>query len=122
MSEGKYGTCRFCGQSKLVTTVGDVSQSELDMMVTDSCDCPDAKSDRRVRERKKKKDEYLESFSIENVRQFMQECLDAVDKWDSGIKDVQVRLDDGWTHKIYLNKDSDLKIKTTKKNEEETTI
>lgn len=123
MSEVNRGTCQYCGQSRIVETVGEVSQAERDAMATDQCFCPEAKEARRKAEREKKKTKYLEEkFKGSPAKEFMAHCIEAVDKWDSGIEYVQVKLDNGWTHKVYLNKDSDLKIKITKKNEEETTI
>ena len=39
-----------------------------------------------------------------------------------GLESVQLKLDDGYTHKISLDKDYNLKIKATKTNKKETTL
>lgn len=118
----RSGTCRFCGQSHMVETEA-TDQATIDCMATDMCDCPDAKSERRLQERAQKKKNYLdERFTDGAVRDYMERSLDIVDSLDSGVEYVQVKMTTGHTHKIYMTKDYDLKIKVTKKNEEETTI
>lgn len=113
--------CPYCGQSKMVEDTGDPEQNR--QQAIDSCVCEGAIKERRVKLRNKKKKRYLEQrFDNEADREFIAACIDTVDTWDTGVESVQVKMSDGYTHKIYLNKDNDLKIKATKKNEEEVTI
>ena len=113
--------CPYCGQSKMVEDTGDPEQNR--QQAADSCFCEGAKQVRRIRQRNEKKKKYLdERFINEADREFIAHCIDTVDTWDTGVESVQVKMSDGYTHKIYLNKDNDLKIKATKKNEEEVTI
>ena len=37
------GTCRFCGQQRIIKTVGDITQAKADEIATNECDCTDAK-------------------------------------------------------------------------------
>ena len=123
MSEDNLGYCRYCGQSQIVITVGEVTQEKRNELATDQCHCAQAESAKRKKMREKKKADYLEeNFPDDPLKSFIAQCIDAVDTWDMGVDSVQVKLDDGYTHKIYLNKDHDLKIKATKKNEKETTL
>lgn len=113
--------CPYCGQSKMVEDTGDPDQNR--QQAVDSCYCEGAKSERRKKQREDKKRRYLEQrFTNEADRDFIKACINVVDTWDTGVESVQVKMSDGYTHKIYLNKDNDLKIKATKKNEEEVTI
>lgn len=123
MSEANHGTCQYCGQSRIIETVGEVSQAERDAMATEACNCPEAQSAKRKAERDQKKETYLhEKLANPEHRELMAACIEAVDKWDSGIDWVQIRMTTGEVHKISMTKDYNLKIKVTKKNEEETTI
>ncbi len=124
MSEGKKTAaveCPYCGQIKMVEDTGD--PADLKEKAIDACFCEGAKQQRRIKQRNEKKKRYLEQrFTNEADRDFIARCIDTVDTWDTGVESVQIKMSDGYTHKIYLNKDNDLKIKATKKNEEEVTI
>ena len=119
MSEGNLGHCRFCGQSQIVTTIGDTSQEQRDEMATSLCSCAAAVAEKKKEIKESKKRDYLERFGESPARTFMSRCIEAVDCNGLNIEYVQVRMADGYTHKFYLNKDCDLRIKVTKKNEEE---
>ena len=56
------GKCRFCGQTAIIQTVGEISQDERDIMATDKCMCPEAQSERRKKERR----EAIEKFVRKN--------------------------------------------------------
>ena len=113
--------CPYCGQSKMVEDTGDPDQNR--QQAVDLCFCEGAKSERRMIQRNEKKNKYLnERFKDHPARDFVSMCIETVDTWDTGVESVTFKMADGYTHKIYLNKDNDLKIKATKKNEEEVTI
>ena len=123
MSEDNLGFCKYCGQSQIVVTVGEVSQEKRNEIATGLCQCAQAQEARRKEDRKKKKEDYLEeNFPDDPLKSFVAQCIDAVDTWDMGLESVQLKLDDGYTHKISLDKDYNLKIKATKTNKKETTL
>ena len=45
----EMGTCRFCGQRRLVRFAGGMSQEELDRIATDECNCDGAIRERNIR-------------------------------------------------------------------------
>lgn len=45
----EMGTCRFCGQRRLVRYVGGLTQEELDKIATDECNCDGAIKERNIR-------------------------------------------------------------------------
>ena len=123
MSGDNLGYCKYCGQSQLVVTVGEVDQEKRNELATEMCHCAQAEEAKRKAQRKEKKERYLEdNFPDEPLKSFVCQCIDAVDTWDMGIESVQIKLDDGYTHKISLDKDYNLKIKATKTNKKETTL
>ncbi len=52
----KTGTCRFCGQTKIIEVPDSMPQNEVDEEATLECKCPDAK----VYKEKKEKEEQIE--------------------------------------------------------------
>ena len=130
MSEGKKMVsveCPYCGQAKMVEASENPDKmqaaAEETRLAVEACFCEGAKKERRIKQRNEKKNKYLnERFKDHPARDFVSMCIETVDTWDTGVESVQFKMSDGYTHKIYLNKDNDLKIKATKKNEEEVTI
>ena len=124
MSEGKKMVsieCPYCGQAKMVEASED--PDKMLAAAVEACFCEGAKKERRMMQRIEKKNKYLnERFKDHPAREFVNTCIETVDTWDTGVESVTFKMADGYTHKIYLNKDNDLKIKATKKNEEEVTI
>lgn len=124
MSEGKKMVsveCPYCGQTKMVEASED--PAKMQAAVVEACFCEGAKKERRMIQRNEKKNKYLnERFKDHPARDFVSMCIETVDTWDTGVESVTFKMADGYTHKIYLNKDNDLKIKAVKKNEEEVTI
>lgn len=48
---GAYGTCKYCGNPRFVMKAPtDATQSEIDAIATDECDCEKAEFERTVRE------------------------------------------------------------------------
>ena len=45
----EMGTCRFCGQRRLVRYAGGLTQEELDKIATDECNCDGAIKERNIR-------------------------------------------------------------------------
>lgn len=119
MSEGNMGHCHYCGQGQIVQTVGESTQELRDEIATNKCTCPGALAAKRQQAKEDKKRDYLERFNDGPVKSFMAQCVEAVDCNGLDVEYVQVKMSDGYLHKFYLNKDCDLRIKITKKNEEE---
>ena len=119
MSEGNMGQCHYCGQSRIVETIGETTQTVRDEIATNLCTCPGAMAEKRAQAKASKKRDYLERFKDNPVKEFMSSCIETVDSNCLDIEYIQVKMADGYMHKFYLNKDCDLRIKVTKKNEDE---
>lgn len=115
MMEG-IGTCKYCGQTAMVTTVAEVSQAELDVMVTEKCMCLEASSERRKKERKEKLREYIRKTFDEPLDKFIHDAFQLVD--DVQVDDVTIKIG---SRSIKIWRDSDLytHIKTKRTEDEE---
>lgn len=111
-------TCRFCGQTRLVQTVGDVSQDKLDEVATDQCDCSDAKVYHNRQQKIRRASEWADGY-FENrpsIITLVKTAFQGVTNHDC----EQVQIKDGeWTHTIYLDSDGYLTVKSGKKITEE---
>lgn len=112
------GTCRFCGQTKLLKTVGDITQSQADEMATEGCDCVDAKiwQNRQSKINKAKEWARLRFEHTPNILSIFFEAFELVTNHD--IEKCSIREED-WTHNIFLDSDGFLNVKSSKKVEEE---
>lgn len=110
------GTCKYCGQTAMITTVGEVSQAELDVMATEKCMCQEAQSERRKKERKEKLREYIRKTFDEPLDQFIHDAFELVD--DVHVDDVTIKIG---SRSIKIWRDSDLytHIKTKRTEDEE---
>lgn len=76
---GKIGICAFCGQTRVIETIGEVSQLELDRMATERCLCGEAQAEKRKKARKAKINEFIQrKFPDEKRRALITELSDAV--------------------------------------------
>ena len=110
------GTCKYCGQTAMITTVGEVSQAELDVMATDKCMCQEAQSERRKKERKEKLRDYIRKTFEEPLDRFIHDAFEIVD--DCHVDDVTIKTG---SKSIKIWRDSDLftHIKTKRTEDEE---
>ena len=110
------GTCKYCGQTAMITTVAEVSQAELDCMATDKCMCQEAQSESRKKERKEKLQQYIKKTFEEPLDRFIHDAFEIVD--DQHVDDVTVRTG---SKSIKIWRDSDLftHIKTKRTEDEE---
>ena len=110
------GTCKYCGQTAMITTVAEVSQAELDCMATDKCMCQEAQSERRKKERKEKLREYIRKTFDEPLDKFIHDAFEIVD--DQHVDDVTIKTG---SKSIKIWRDSDLftHIKTKRTEDEE---
>lgn len=112
------GTCKFCGQSRIIKTVGEVTQQEADEIATDECDCEEAKKHHN-RECKIKKANEWAKLRFENTPNVLQIFSIAFrDVTNHDVESVTIKEGD-WTHKVFLNSDGYLTVKSGKKVDEE---
>lgn len=115
--EMQQGTCDYCGQSMTLQTVGELSQAELDAMVTDKCNCPEAKSARRKKERKERIDSFVKKHFDPEVGNLIYNVIPMVEQSD--LTNFSVTLPDERTVKIWVDADAYLRIKIKKTSEED---
>ena len=108
----RFGTCAYCGQGKMIDAPEDKSQAEIDALVTEECNCIDAREVRNKRERREKIEEFVNAHFGENLRPFIHESVDLIDRWDSQINDISIKLIDDYSVKIWRDSDDKLHIKT----------
>ena len=108
----RFGTCAYCGQGKMIDAPEDKSQAEIDALVTEECNCIDAREVRNKRERREKIEEFINSHFGENLRPFIHESVDLIDRWESQINDISIKLIDDYAVKIWKDSDDKLHIKT----------
>lgn len=116
--EKKIGVCRFCGQSMMVETLGDVSQEERDLMATDMCHCPEAEADRRRRDREEKIDAYVDKHFSKQQKPFVLDCIEQVKTWDSGIDEVTIKSGCKQT-KIWVDDNEYIRLRTKATEDDE---
>lgn len=112
----KTGTCAFCGQSVFVDTIGEVSQAELDSIATDKCNCKDAQTERRKRERREKINKYVDKKFPECLRKFVHDAITFVENYDADKITINF---DSQTCTIYMDSDSWLHIKIQRREDDE---
>ena len=108
----RFGTCAYCGQGKMIKAPEDKAQIEIDALVTEECNCIDARAVRNKRERKEKIDDFINSHFAEDIRPFIQDSVDIIDRWDSQINDISIKLIDDFAVKIWKDSDDKLHIRT----------
>lgn len=99
------GSCEYCGQHKMIEVEdANLTKAEVDALVTDQCDCPQAKSERRKRETAKKIEEYIQNEVEPGAKELIKAAVETVR--DYGADSVTVKTNDGWTIKVHLDKDA----------------
>ena len=111
-------TCRFCGQTRLIQTVGDTPQSELDEIATDQCDCEQAKKYHNRQQKIRKATEWANGYfeNMPEVIPLFETAFKAVANFD--VESVQIKAGE-WTHNITIDSDGYLVRKSGKKVTEE---
>lgn len=112
-----YGTCQYCGQMAAVEANEDATQGELDAIASDKCMCPEAQSDRRKKERKKKIDSFVNKHFCDELATIIHYLIKVVE--EQNIEDAVLKLPDGKSVKIWLDGDRYLRIKVKKTEDEE---
>lgn len=112
------GTCKYCGQSKILQTVGDISQKEADERASLECDCTEAKKMQNRQSKINKANKWVEGY-FENCPELIslfKVVFDSVANND--VDKVSIKRGER-THSIFLDSDGYLTIKSSKKVEEE---
>lgn len=112
------GTCKFCGQTRHIETIGDVTQSELDDMATDMCICPESINLKRKNARDKKLKEFIEKrFKSQKLIDFLLEVIKLID--DAVIEDCQITLYPDKVCKIWKSSDMQMNVRIKKTENDE---
>ena len=107
----QIGRCRFCGQTRMLETVGELSQDELDNMATDLCNCPEADTIRRKKERQDKIDEFVEMHFKGHIKDKIYEAIEEVTTLGNGINEIAYKTADDMSIRVYVDADYYLHIK-----------
>lgn len=112
------GVCRHCGQSRLIQTVGEITQDKADEMASSQCDCPEAKKLRNRQSKIHKANEWAElRFErAPEVIALFQEVFRSVT--NNEVEKVSIKANE-WTHNVFLDSDGYLTVKSSKKVDEE---
>ena len=110
------GTCSYCGQTKEINAVGEITQAEADSIATDECTCSEAKTARRKRERKAKISDFVKKHFTPERANFVQTAIALVEGYD--LDKVSLNFDSK-TCTIWLDSDSWLHIKLQKREDDE---
>ncbi len=112
------GVCKYCGQRKLIQTVGEITQAQADEIVTSECDCPDAKKMKNRKSKITKANEWAElRFErTPEVIALFQEVFRSVT--NNEVEKVSIKANE-WTHNVFLDSDGYLTVKSSKKVDEE---
>lgn len=114
------GCCKFCGQSRIIDWNPDepISQAEADELATKDCDCQDARI-MQNRERKIKRAKEWIANRFEGCPEaiiLFNEAVTAVT--NNEVENVSIKFGE-WSHRIFLDGDGYLIIKSGKKIDEE---
>lgn len=108
------GTCKFCGQSKHIETIGEVSQDKLDEIATNECHCERAEFERRSAERREKVEKFLNEEVPEYSRELFEKAIRYVENPETEVEYVAIKTSDGWITKILTNSSGALVINPKK--------
>ena len=114
------GCCKFCGQSRIIDWNPDepISQAEADELATKDCDCQDARVMQNREKKIQRAKEWIANRFAGNpiVIQLFNEAVKAV--VNNEVENVSIKFGE-WSHKIFLDGDGYLIIKSGKKIDEE---
>lgn len=116
-NQDNLGFCRYCNQSQIVETVGELSQAERDDIATDSCKCQEAQSARRKKERKEKIKNFINKHFEPEMKILLEYAIKMTEEYD--LTDFRIALPDDRVVRVWLDKDAWLHIKIRKDSDEE---
>ena len=111
------GKCRFCGQTAIIQTVGEVSQEERDIMATDKCMCPQAQSERRKKERREAIERFVKKNFDVDMRHFIHRLVQMVTNND--LTEITLVLPDERSVRIWIDSGAYIHIKVKKVTDDE---
>ena len=102
------GSCEYCGQSMIINEdkyplIDPQDQGQIDDVVTSLCDCPRAKSERRIAQTQKKVEEFIDKEINPQAQGIVRAAVESVRSFD--VESVIIKDNDGWKTKISVNKD-----------------
>lgn len=101
------GCCEYCGQHKMIDVPDpNMTQAEVDALVTEQCMCPQAKSERRKKELKEKIDNFIETEIVSEARDFMRAAVEMIRTYQCD--SVCIQTNDGWKISAKLNKEAEI--------------
>ncbi len=114
----QIGTCRFCGQTRVIETLKELTQLELDEAATENCICEGAIEDKRKRARRTKINEFVNrKFGENKLADSIRSLADLVE--DGTFEEVTFKLYKDKIVRIW--KDSEfniyIRIKRTEQDE-----
>lgn len=113
------GTCKYCGQSRIVQTVGEITQAKADEIASEQCDCQGAKVEQNRQRKIKKANEWAQQ-RFENTPEVISLFKEAIRSiTNNEVEKVSIKDTHSWTHVVQLDSDGYLNIKSSKKVEEE---
>ena len=110
------GKCAYCGQTKFIQTLGEVSQAELDAMATDQCLCFEAQTQKRKKAREAKVMEYVK-FVTDKMIEYILASIKMLE--DGNIQEFTIKLDIDKVCKIWVDNDNYLHIRIKKTEDDE---
>ena len=102
--EKQIGVCKYCGQSKMIQTIGEVSQARLNEIATNECQCGGARAERELEERRANIESYLKEVP-EYSRSFFKAAINAVQDEDTEIESITIVTSDGWRTQLSMKGD-----------------
>lgn len=107
------GACLFCGQTFMMNDkIGGMTEEELNEEATKRCNCVEAKSYIRKKERRKKIETFVNEVYSTGLQEKIKMIIQAVEEYE--IDKATLKTSDGWTTTIYMDKDAYLNIKRKK--------
>lgn len=112
------GVCRFCHQQRIIKTIGEITQAKADEIATDECDCEGAKNYQNRQRKIEQATEWARNRFNKSPK--LQELFIASFNHvvNHDVKEISVKAGE-WTHKVFLDGDGYLTIKSGKKVDEE---
>lgn len=114
------GTCAYCGQIRAIEMIGDVelTQAELDAMVTERCTCVPAQEEKRKKARKKKINDFVnKKFPSQKLAGEIFMVIDTVE--DDTFEEVTLKLYPDKNVRVWKDSDSNLHIKIKRIEDDE---
>lgn len=108
----EMGTCRFCGQRRLVRYAGGLTQEELDKIATDECNCDGAIKERNIRYEASKARTAVEKVIMPRYPEAGAVLKKAVDSTAHGLfHAVTIGLGDGAKATMTVNRKGAISVK-----------